>query len=390
MTFRVILAVVAVWLTGCASVNNVLRGGAKVETVDLAAHPPGQIAVVLTAEAGGEPLDRLMSSSFEIYEDGQVVDPATSKQTLLDPRSVMSFHALLLLDLSGDAAIPQNRTALARAAGVFVDLVRRDQPVTVYAFDGAPTPVLIGEYPQATNAPPEGAIAAVETFQPRDESRDLRGNVIEALKELNGRLMTEAMPLHTGTLVVLTQGPDLAGRVEEDAFYAHVGATKRDVVVIHLDEKPDHEIERLGNRGLIHLDQLQNAGPIFEQAAMRVGALMDRHYLLSYCSPSRAGKRLLRIDVTAFDADGNEKQGSVSEEFDSTGFGPGCDPNTPPQFGPAGPPPSPAATPATEPAPEAEGESSPAAPPPAAVEDPAASPAEGAIVPPPDRPGYAD
>jgi len=390
MALRVILVLVMVWLTGCASVNNVLRSGAKLEAVDLSARAPGQVAVVLTAETGGEPLDRLMSSSFEIYEDGQRVEPSTSKQTLLDPTTVMSFHTLLLLDLSGDATLPQNRTALARAAGTFVELVRRTQPVTVYAFDGAPAPVLLGEYPVAANSPPLGAIPEVESFQPRDESRDLRSNVLAALRELNGRLMQEVKPLHTGTLVVFTQGPDIAGRVDEDTFYTNVGATKRDVLVIHTDEKPHNEIEQLGNRGLIHLDQLQNAGPVFEAAAIRVGALKDRHYLLSYCSPSRAGKRLLRIDVSGFDEEGNEKRGNVSLEFDSTGFGPGCEANAVPQFGsgptvaPPGPPSEP--TPGTV-APQP-GDTAPVD----AVAPEGTSPpaSEETIVPPPDRPGYGD
>jgi hypothetical protein len=389
MALRVIMALVAVWLTGCASVNSVLRSGAKVESIEMSARAPGQVAVMLTAETGGEPLDRLMSSSFKIYEDGQLVAPSTSKQTLLDPGTVTSFHTMLLLDLGGDAAIPQNRTAIARATATFVELVRRTQPVTVYAFDGAPTPVLLGEYPVAANAPPLGAIPEVENFQPRDPSRDLRSSVLAALRELNARLMEDTKPLHTGTLVVFTQGPDNAGRVEEDTFYANVGATKRDVVVVHLDEKPHNEIEQLGNQGLLYLDQLQNAGPVFEGAAIRVGALKDRHYLLSYCSPSRAGKRLLRIDVSGFDKEGSEKRGSVSLEFDSTGFGPGCDANAVPQFG-ATPPPA-ASTAGPDPA--------AAAPPDTSdpdqgipTEQPAAAP-EGtneAIVPPPDRPGYGD
>jgi hypothetical protein len=343
----------------------------------MAAHPPGQVAVVMTAEAAGEPLDRLMSSSFAIYEDGQLVEPATGKQTLLEPERVMGFHTLLLLDLTGDAAHPQNRTALARAAGNFVDQVRRTQSVSVYAFDGAATPVFLAEYPQAQGAAALGAIPEVEGFHSRDESRDLRSSVIDALKQLNARLMQDPKPLHAGTLVVFTQGPDLAGRFDEDDYYTTVEATRRDIVVVHVDEKPDNEVEQLANGGLIHLDQLVNAGPVFEGAAFRVNALKDRHYLLSYCSPSRAGKRLLRVDVTGFDEEGNEKRGTVDLEFDSTGFGPGCDSKQTPRFGTAGAdasqveasPPVPG-----EPAPGADGGEAP----------------EGEIVPPPDRPGYGD
>ena len=403
MAYRFLVALLTLWLAGCATVNTVLRGGAKIETIEMSAEPPGQVAVVLTAEAAEEPLDRLMSSSFKVYEDGTLVEPSASKQTLLEPDRVMAFHTLLLLDLTGEAARPPNRAALARATAAFVDLVRRTQSVSVYAFDGSPTPVKLGEFSQGADFGPLGSVSEVESFQARDDSRDLRSNVIEALKQLNARLMQDLKPLRAGTLVVFTQGPDLAGRVEEDAFYANVGATKRDVVVIHTDKEPEHEVERLGNRGMIHLDQIPNAGPTFERAAIRVGALKDRHYLLSYCSPSRAGKRLLRIDVTAFDKEGNEKRGSVSSEFDSTGFGPGCDANSTPRFGPAVAGETDANPPTTPPAGATETGANPPTTPPAEAGETGAEPAsasppandgetetdtEDEIVPPPDRPGY--
>ncbi len=64
-------------------------------------------------------------------------------------------------------------------------------------------------------------------------------------------------------------------------------------------------------------------------------SLHERHYLVFYCSPARAGKRRLRLDVTHTSTEGDTRKGSVTVDFDATGFGPGCDPSKPPHFGSA-------------------------------------------------------
>ena len=71
----------------------------------------------------------------------------------------------------------------------------------------------------------------------------------------------------------------------------------------------------------------------FDDVGGRVEARTRSYYLLSYCSPSRAGKHEVRIEAVAKDADGkSERTGSLRSDFDATGFAPGCDPNTPPSF----------------------------------------------------------
>ena len=63
-----------------------------------------------------------------------------------------------------------------------------------------------------------------------------------------------------------------------------------------------------------------------------MGAARDRYYLLSYCSPSRAGKRWVRVDVSFTKLDGSQRTGSIEHDFDATGFTAGCDAKRPPSF----------------------------------------------------------
>ena len=66
----------------------------------------------------------------------------------------------------------------------------------------------------------------------------------------------------------------------------------------------------------------------FERIADRIIGYTQRYYLLSYCSPSRAGEHNVRIEASSTDG----ASGGLEYHFSATGFGPPCDPNTPPAF----------------------------------------------------------
>jgi hypothetical protein len=62
--------------------------------------------------------------------------------------------------------------------------------------------------------------------------------------------------------------------------------------------------------------------------------MTQRYYLLSYCSPSRAGEHEVTIEAHA-----GKRSGTLKYRFKADGFGPTCDPNTPPDFDIGHPPP---------------------------------------------------
>jgi hypothetical protein len=69
----------------------------------------------------------------------------------------------------------------------------------------------------------------------------------------------------------------------------------------------------------------------FDKLAATIEAHTKRFYLLSYCTPSRKGEHLVRIEATRKDP---KDSGSIEYKFLADGFGPppDCDPNTPPTF----------------------------------------------------------
>jgi hypothetical protein len=87
------------------------------------------------------------------------------------------------------------------------------------------------------------------------------------------------------------------------------------------------EMKRLGRNGYVHVGEKEAIVAAFEGVAERIKGMAARYYLLSYCSPSRAGMHELTVEAVV-----GEERGDLSYSFDAEGFEPGCDPQTPPAF----------------------------------------------------------
>jgi hypothetical protein len=208
------------------------------------------------------------------------------------------------------------------------------------------------------------------TFKPKDPSTNLNGAVIKALDQLDASLGRAPQPLKFGTLVVFTDGTDRANRVPESEMLQHVREKPFDVFAIGLGAEIKRALlEDIGKNGTAMAADKEAIVKAFDEVGAKVDGRTKSFYLLSYCSPSRAGKHVVRIEAITKDAKGNdERTGSVASDFDATGFAPGCNPSSPPSFdvtkGDAlAPPPPPPPHPPPPPRPErAKGDAKPAPP----------------------------
>jgi len=319
---RLLLLLLA--LSGCAGL-----GGVRVEALGVATQKPSQVAAYLRVSDEGRPLTALGPESFVVYEDDQALDAERIDARLLEPRLAAAHRTLLLVDNSA-ATDKGVRQELARAITMFVERVRAVEPISVYAFDGGPEIRAVAEYPRATDAPAPSAKRLAE-LAPADPSRNLNGAVQKAALRLDALLAADRQPIRVGTLVVFAGGPDLAGRVEPSSLRATLDEREHAVIAIGIGEDAGtlREIARDGYFDAHSADTLSLA---FEEAAHRVHARYQQHYLFAYCSPARAGKRRLRLEVRLTGEDGATRSGEAQAEFDATGFSAGCEPNAPPRF----------------------------------------------------------
>ena len=151
----------------------------------------------------------------------------------------------------------------------------------------------------------------------------------EGLRTLAAALEGAEQPLRFGTLVVFTDGTDRAGRVRRQDMLKAVRESTFDVFVIGVGAEIDQgELKAIGRTGVALQADAAAARQAFEQIAKRIEGYSQRYYLLSYCTPARAGEHRLRVE--AMTADG--AHGGVEGKFDARGFGPGCDPSATPNF----------------------------------------------------------
>jgi hypothetical protein len=295
---------------------------------------PSNVAIYFKVQAGsGEPIGGLTANSFRIYEDDQLVSQYESKQTILNPQVAAVHYTLLLVDMSGSVSESGNGDLIVQAVSAFTDRVEKEQKVAIYAFDGSPNLYPIAAFTDQAGSAKAG-VQQLAAFRPRDPSTNLNGAVVKALDELDAALGKANQPLKFGTLVVFTDGTDRANRVPADAMTQHIREKPFDVFAIGLGaEMREAQLKEIGKNGTAMAADKNAVVKAFDDVGARVEARTRSFYLLSYCSPSRAGKHEVRIEAVSSDSQGkSQKTGSLRSDFDATGFAPGCDPNTPPSF----------------------------------------------------------
>ncbi|HEX3769995.1 MAG TPA: VWA domain-containing protein [Polyangiaceae bacterium] len=311
--------------TGCA--------GLQLTTIKATQQRPSNVAVYFKVQNNqGEPIADLKAESFRIYEDDQLVSQFESKQTILNPEVAAVHYTLLLVDMSGSVSESGTGDTLVSAVGAFTDRVEKDQKVGIYAFDGSPDLTPIVPFTDQQGSAKAG-VQQLATFKPKDPSTNLNGAVVRALDELDIALGKANQPLKFGTVVVFTDGTDRANRVPAAEMEQHIKEKPFDVFAIGLGaEMQQDQLSRIGKSGTAMAADKSAITKAFDEVGAKVDARTKSFYLLSYCSPSRAGKHEVRVEAVVKNANETEQTGSLTDEFDATGFAPGCDPNTPPSF----------------------------------------------------------
>ncbi len=306
-------------------------GGLKLKLVNQSAAKPSNVAVYFAVDTSdGQPVPGLTADKFVIYEDGQKVSEFESKQTILNPTVAAAHYTLLLVDMSGSITEAKKAPEVIAAATKFTEKVGKYQKVAVAAFDGSTELTGIVPFTDSGSGAAAG-LSKLESFKAKDPSTNLHGAVIEGLKTLRKALDAEPKPLKFGTLVVFTDGTDRANRVPRAEMMKQMEDPKYkdfDIYAIGVGaEMKDSKLEEIGKSGTVKESDEGKTSQAFDEIATKIEGMTQRYYLLSYCTPSRAGEHEVTIEAK------HEKgSGKLTYKFNADGFGPNCDPNTPPPF----------------------------------------------------------
>jgi hypothetical protein len=295
---------------------------------------PSNVAVYFRVDqSDGTPVGGLTEKNFRIYEDNGLVSEFESKQTILNPRVAASLYTLLLVDMSGSVSKSGHLDSVVEAASAFTEKVEKYQKVGVYAFDGSPDLHPIVPFTSSGGAA-KGGVRSLAGFQPRDPSTNLHGAIMKGLELLKAELSHAEQPLRFGTLVVFTDGTDRAGRASKDDMLKAIRQSEYDTFAIGLGaEISEGDLKEIGKNGTAMAKDREAVVQAFDQIASKIEGFTRRYYLLSYCTPARAGEHEVRLEASVKSEDGKqERSGSLRYRFKADKFTPECDPASPPSF----------------------------------------------------------
>ena len=309
-----------------------------VSRINSAEAKPNNVWVFFTVEDEGEPVAGLTAEDFDIYEDEGLVSKFESQQVIQNPEVAAVMYTLLLLDMSGSITESGEADTVVDAAHQFSEKVGKTQKVGVYAFDGGKDIASVVRFTEAKGSV-DGGLDGLRSYTAKDPSTNLNGAVISGLEVLSKALNKDKRPLKFGTLVVFTDGTDRAHRVTKEEMMEALGSedyANFEIYVIGVGAEIEPEsLEQIGRDGTELATDKEKVQGAFEHVANRIEQHAKRFYLVSYCTPSRGGSHIVRIEANALDDKGKKSRtGSLSYEFEAEGFGPppDCDPQRKPSF----------------------------------------------------------
>ena len=325
------LPVAACALSGCALMGRSVR----VDPVAVSTQKPGNVAMYVSVSQHGSAVVGLDKQAFKVFENDVQLDNDQVKLTLLPTATSAARHVALLVDMS-KTLNPADKKSMTESLRAFIVKLRQREAVSLYAFDGSEKAHLVADYARDEHAEADDkdtSIDRVLSFSRRDSSSSLYTAVMDGAQKLSATLSAEGRPIQSGTVIVIALNPDLAGRVDDGKVRDYVADSPHHYFLMTVGPwATATNVSFLGKNGGTRAASVNTMSSPLDSVVSAVDGDYFRDYLVSYCSPSRAGKRELRLEVTTKDAQGKLNVGSYETEFDAAGFGPGCNPLLTPHF----------------------------------------------------------
>ena len=299
--------------------------GVQVEPVAVKAGPPGRVVALVSVVDRGSAPEELSPENFEVREGDVALDASQIELRVQSFGQLAGHEAVVLVDGS-KAFADAERAPLGAALSQLVDRLRFHQSVTLLAFDGSPELRFIARYPRSQVAAPLGKDPGIERllgYRPRDSSSSLYSAIVSGRKALDARLAKGAPIPPLGSLVIVARGPDLAGRADEAAARAALEGQRSFLLKVGTWSK-DTSLDWVGVKGTRAAASLGTLGTPVDELARLVDEEFLRRYLVSYCSPARAGRRTVEWVVKLHDENGATRVARAASELDATGFNASC------------------------------------------------------------------
>ena len=296
-----------------------------VNRIDWSVTPPGLVQMLFSVECDDEPVTSIVSSDLVLTEGGEEVSRTEAAWIVEGVSAALETYTLLLMDVS-DSIINEGTLEVAQevAASFAEGLVDQGQRVSVAVFDGDPAIRTVLDFSTDPGAL-RSAIEGIGADDQLDPSTNLNGAVLQGLDILDGVVVpsVEAQLVSVASLVVFTDGTDRAGRETHQAAVSAVNSSPHDVFLVGLvGEQPEaiEELTDLAPSGFFRAGDADALTQSFAELSASLIAEVNKYYRLSYCSPLRAPRTTLKLEVVMEDG-----KDTISVTYPTKDFGPDCE-----------------------------------------------------------------
>ena len=320
--------------------------------------PSGGLTVALPSRVGwlfkvdtcaGQPVSGLSGAQFEIFEDGKKVSAFESQQRVAPKGERFRLYSVVLLDLSGSMLRSGDFPKLSAAASRYLDEALaaggEGHRISLMTFDGRAQPQTVVPF-TSNRAALQAGLDSLSVTECQasvdcagfadhrtcaggrcvDDSTNLNGALVSTLDVLGQELTHSDVTWRDGAVVLFTDGTDQAARVSSATAQQAVSTSSQHVFTIGLGGEVDERVlQGLGKDGYWPVAKADQLDAAFVEIAGRVAGLANRFYVLEYCSPKRSGTHTLKVVATIDTARDGTLVGSLSGQFDATGFSSGCE-----------------------------------------------------------------
>jgi hypothetical protein len=288
------------------------------EVEEAHAFAPSVVRLAFRLFCGKQNIGGKTTADFTITEDGDTVSTFESELSMVPITASFQLSTALVLDMSGSMILSGKLPDLQSAVRTFINTTESDQEIGIYLFDGRADLQTL----QPFTSDKEVLIAAMDGltgYDIVDTSTNLNGAIVRGLSLLDSEQLSHTDRIFGGTLAIFTDGTDQAGRVSNDGAIAAVESSDHAVYSVGLGgEASTEHLSNVGKSGAILAGNVDELSSAFEDLADSIRAQTAGYYVIAYCSPKRAGRHTLQIQLTGTDA-------KAGVEFDANGFDSGCE-----------------------------------------------------------------
>ena len=275
-------------------------------------------------DESGSPVLGLGVSNFTITEDGSPLSTSESNMTGFPAKMGYNLLTVMMLDLSGSITA-DTLTSMIQASKNMIDVLdpaTTGQKIAIYYFQ---SDVVILQDFTSNAATLKAQLDTLPNYVMSGASTNLYGAFVEGLKKLSSYSTSTlgTADLTAGSLVVFTDGTDMANKYTYDAAKSAVDASQYNVFTVGLNtaDLDAQVLTDLGKSGYYPASDVSALSDAFSTIATNIIADSSKYYVVVYCSAKRdANLHTATLVVTT----SSGATGTATYQFSANNFTDGC------------------------------------------------------------------